>query len=71
MRPEMIAIASGCCMAEPSPILEHLSEIISEKRTESDFFGIVHEGSQRVAKTLGELLGALSDEIAKEVDFEA
>jgi len=36
-----------------------------------DFFGIIHEGGQRVAKTLGEFIGALSDEIAKEVGFEA
>jgi hypothetical protein len=36
-----------------------------------DFFRIVHQGGQRVAKTLSELLGTLGNEIAEEVGFEA
>jgi hypothetical protein len=32
--------------------------------------GVVHEGGQRMTKALGEFIGALSDEVAKEVGFE-
>jgi hypothetical protein len=32
---------------------------------------MVHERGQRIAETLGELIGALGDEVAEEVRFDA
>jgi hypothetical protein len=46
-------------------------KLFPERALRGDFFRVVHEGVQGVTKTLGEFIGALSDEVAKEVGFEA